>query len=348
MAEQQKPEIPRERRRERLRLAIAYGIAVCALLWVFHGIDVRGFFKYILKLDYAWIPLAVAADIATYICQGWRWKLLLHPVGKVSIFKTTEATYAGLFASEVVPLRFGELVRAYLISCWMPAEFPAVLPSIVVERLFDGVWVAVGVGLVVSFIPVHGWAHTGAIILLVGIGLAVAAFAYAVYSRRSRLADERTGRSIHSKTLRTLVSFLVHIAQGLRQIGLSRGVYLALFLTLAMLLLQALAFWCLVQGFHLKIGVLETAAVFMIMRLGTALPSAPANVGTWQGSVVFGLSTVFGVSKTQAAGFSVVAFVLLTAPLWIIGFLAFLESEATLLEIRKEIDRLMEHHGRKH
>jgi hypothetical protein len=44
----------------------------------------------------------------------------------------------------------------------------------------------------------------------------------------------------------------------------------------------------------------------------------------------------------------VVAFVLLTAPLWVIGFLAFLGSEATLLEIRKEIDRLMEHHGRRH
>lgn len=347
MAIPEKPRRLHERLRARLREWIGYFIAVVALLWVFHGIDFKSFVKYIFALDWSWVPLAVALDIATYLCQGWRWKLLLRPVGRISVFKTTEATYAGLFTSEVIPLRFGELVRAYLVSCWMPAEFAAVLPSIVVERLFDGFWLAVGIGLVVAFTHVHGWAHTGAIILLIAIGCAVAAFAYAVYSERSRLADERTGRSIHSKTLRTLVSFLVHVAQGLRSIGLSRGFYLALFLSLAMLVLQALAFWCLARGFGLQINPLQTAAVFMIMRLGTALPNAPANVGTWQGSVVFGLR-LFAINKTQAAGFSVVAFVLLTAPLWIIGFLAFLGSETTLLEIRKEIAELMEHHGRKH
>jgi uncharacterized protein (TIRG00374 family) len=261
--------------------------------------------------------------------------------------KTTEATYAGLFTSEVVPLRFGELVRAYLVSCWMRAEFAAVIPSIIVERLFDGIWLAVGVGFLLAFVPLGRTFHKAAIALVAFIVLAAIGFAYAVFAKRSRLADESTGRSIHSKFLRTVVSFLVHLAQGLRSIGLSRHFYLALILSLLMLFLQALAFWFIMIGYGLDFDFPVSALVFLIMRFGTAVPAAPANVGTYQAAVVAGLR-LFGVTKTQAAGFSVVVFVLLTAPLWIIGFFAFLQSEATLLEIRKEIARLMEHHGRRH
>jgi len=69
------------------------------------------------------------------------------------------------------------------------------------------------------------------------------------------------------------------------------------------------------------------------------MPNAPANVGTYQFFTVVGL-TLFGVEKTLASGFSVVVFVLLTAPLWVIGILALNRSGMTLTEIRNEINRL--------
>jgi len=75
------------------------------------------------------------------------------------------------------------------------------------------------------------------------------------------------------------------------------------------------------------------------VHLGTAIPNAPANVGTYQFFTVVGL-TLFGVEKTLASGFSVVVFVLLTAPLWVIGILALNRSGMTLTEIRNEINRL--------
>jgi hypothetical protein len=44
-------------------------------------------------------------------------------------------------------MRPGEFVRSYLVSRRMAAPFVAILPSIIVERLFDGVWIAMGIGL---------------------------------------------------------------------------------------------------------------------------------------------------------------------------------------------------------
>ncbi|MFI5174362.1 MAG: hypothetical protein ACHQKY_05865, partial [Terriglobia bacterium] len=78
------------------------------------------------------------------------------------------------------------------------------------------------------------------------------------------------------------------------------------------------------------------AVVFLIVHLGTALPNAPANVGTYQFFTVVGL-TLFGVDKTLATGFSVVVFILLTVPLWILGFFALSQTGMTLRTIRSEI-----------
>jgi hypothetical protein len=80
----------------------------------------------------------------------------------------------------------------------------------------------------------------------------------------------------------------------------------------------------------------------LIVHLGTAIPNAPANVGTYQFFCVVGL-TLFGVEKTLATGFSVVVFLLLTVPLWIIGFFALSRSGMTLSTIRNEINKLMVH-----
>ena len=56
--------------------------------------------------------------------------------------RATQAIYVGLFASEIAPMRLGELVRAYLASRWIARPFAAVVPSMLVERLIDGIWLA--------------------------------------------------------------------------------------------------------------------------------------------------------------------------------------------------------------
>jgi hypothetical protein len=72
------------------------------------------------------------------------------------------------------------------------------------------------------------------------------------------------------------------------------------------------------------------------VRAGTAIPNAPANVGTYQFFTVLGL-TWFGVAKTQATVFSVVVFVLLTLPLWLVGFVALRSAGYSLTHIRRDM-----------
>ena len=113
---------------------------------------------------------------------------------------------------------------------------------------------------------------------------------------------------------------------------------LASALSLALLLLQGASFWLVMLAYGLHQPLAAGIAVFLIVHLGTALPSAPANIGTYQFFTVLGL-TLLGVDKTSAAGFSLVVFALLSAPLWALGFWAFGRSGLTLIGMRAELNR---------
>ena len=54
-------------------------------------------------------------------------------------------------------------------------------------------------------------------------------------------------------------------------------------------------------GYGLALSFWHGTAVLLIVRLGTAVPSAPSNVGTYQFFTIVGL-TMFGVGRYLRSG----------------------------------------------
>jgi len=133
-----------------------YAIAALCLVWVLKDIRIRELIGSITTISWWWVAGAVLFDILSYVCQGMRWGLLLHPIGRISTIRATQAVYAGLFVNEILPMRLGEVLRTYLVSRWAPARFAAVIPSILVERFFDAIWLALAFGITVLVVPLPG------------------------------------------------------------------------------------------------------------------------------------------------------------------------------------------------
>ena len=174
-----------------LKRALAYAFALACLIWVFHDVNPRRLLAAMSIGNWWFIAFAIVVDILTFVLQGLRWKLLLAPVGRLSSLRATQAIYAGLFTNELVPLRFGELVRAFLVSRWLSTPFASVLPSIVVERFLDGVCLAAAIGLAAILVPLPrqflaaGYA-LGCIVLLAAALLLWLVFRGAVHDGRKR------------------------------------------------------------------------------------------------------------------------------------------------------------------
>lgn len=274
--------------RTALSTVAALSVAGIGLLVALRGLDWQSFPSQLLGLDWRWIAVAVCFDILSYLAQGLRWSLLLH--GR-SLWRTTRAIYAGLFVNEVVPLRPGEAIRAWIAARDFHLRMWAVIPTMLAERLMDGFWLTIAllVTLLVAPLPRALVQAIGILAALVGAAL---------------LAAHLSGR--------TRIEFLRNVNASMRD---SRALAVsALFLTA-----QGMAFWAVARASHLSIGLLDPLTVMVIVRMGTMIPGAPANLGTHQFSTVFALS-LYGIPRGQAATFSLVVFAVLTLPLLIIGF----------------------------
>jgi glycosyltransferase 2 family protein len=319
----------------RLKQALGYALAAAGLVWALRDVHSAELLEGLTGIKWRLVALAVTCEVSSYVCQGWRWRLLLRPVGEISTLRSTQAIYAGLFTSEALPMRVGELARAWLVSRRLSAKFLAVIPSIVVERLFDGVWLAIGFGLTATFAPLPKSLLAAGETFGAGIALAVALGSFLAFRKRGPGVDRARSQNLS----RGFASLLERLSDGLRETGRTRAFYLAFALSLVLILLQALAYWLIMLGYGLRLSFWIGVAVFLIVHLGTAIPNAPANAGSYQFFTVLGL-TLFGVDKTRAAGFSLVVFALLTLPLLVIGFIALSRSGTSLAEVRRTIKEL--------
>lgn len=322
------------------RYAIGWLLATAGLIWVLHDIHLSKLAGQLAGVNWRWVALALVCDVLGYVVQGVRWQLLLQPVGKIGLLQAMQAIYAGLFTNEVLPMRPGEFVRSYLASRWMGASFVTILPSIILERLFDGVWVAMGIGLAAIFAPLPEDLIEAGKTFGVIIALIVALFILLVLRRpRARRSARPASRDLLKwKPLRGVAALFAKLREGLRETSRTKEFYLAFVLSLLFLALQTITLWLIMIGYGLRLSLWVGVAVFVIINLGTAIPNTPANVGSYQFFAVLGL-TLFGVDKTSATGFSLVAFTLLAMPLLVIGFLALSRSGMSLAAIREELQR---------
>ena len=315
------------------RYAVGWLLAAAGLFWVLRDIHPSKLAGELAGIDWRWIALALVFDVLSYVVQAVRWRLLLEPVGKIDLLRATQAIYAGLFTNEVLPMRPGEFVRSYIASRWMRASFVTILPSIILERLFDGVWIAMGVGLAAIFAPLPEDLIKAGEVFGAVIALIVVLFIYLVIRRPH---TRRSG--LRWKPLRAIAGLFKRLSEGMREASRTKEFYLAFALSLPFLALQAITLWLIMLGYGLRLSFWVGVAVYVIVGLGTALPNTPANVGSYQFFTVLGL-TLFGVDKTSATGFSLVAFTLLSLPLLLIGFLALSRSGMSLAAIRDELRR---------
>ncbi len=318
------------------RAALGSVLALACLAWVFHDANWRDFASSVAALRWHWAVLAVVLDMLSFVGQGYRWQLLLTPLGPVRLLRTTQAVYCGLGVGYIVPMGFGEVTRAYFISNWMSKPLVSVLPSVALERLFDAVWLAVGIGVTAIAVRLPRDIDRAADIFG-GIVLVLTALVVFLSTRKIREGTKPAPGGVWRGRLgRRLVSVLERLRGGFRSIGLKRWTLGAFLISALMFTLQATALWFLTKAYGLEISFWVAFAVFFITLFGTAVPVAPAGIGTYQFFCVVGL-TLLGVGKTTAAGFSIVSYVLLNVPILALALFSLSKCGMGMASIKEKV-----------
>ena len=255
-----------------------------------------------LAFGFAWLEIAVRA---------WRWRFLLSPLGKVSYRHALAYTCVGYFANTLLPMRLGDVARAYLAASALRLPRLATLGSIVVERLTDGITilvVAAGLGFVVTnasaVAPVELW-------LFLAVECAVALTAVGVIVARRRAVVE----ALLPERLRSLV---VRMVRGTAAVQSPKGIAVAVGSTLLAYACAVAAMVAVAGSVGLSITPAQAAFAMAWIGLSTAIPAAPGSVGTYE-FVGVSVLTLLGQDPASSLAAVVLLHVIGTLPVALVG-----------------------------
>jgi len=297
-------------------------------LWLtLRGVDLVGTWHQATHMDWRWFTFGAVFNVVVFLLQACRWWYLLLPIERVHYGQFVRATYVGLYANELLPLRAGELIRCFLLARSTKIPLSVSFASALIERLFDGVWLMVCffVALKVGRLP-HAMVRGGDVLLVIIVVLALV-LAYGMYGRKQTM---------------NLLFFDVNLPAwfntlivDLHLIGHSRLLYYSFFVSGASMLLQVVPIYAIVRAYHLSLSWEASFTAMVLLRISTALPQAPGNVGLFNWVTARTLA-LYGIKLSQAKGFSIVLWAAVTLPLIAVGFLIILMAGINMAHLHRQ------------
>lgn len=284
---------PRVKRAAQALVGLA--ISAAALWLTLRGRDLGAIWQALLEADYRYLPPYVLLTLVIYLLRVVRWGVLLEPVAKVPFARLNAASAVGLMALLILPLRLGELARPHLVADGRTLRTSAALSSVVVERVGDGLFMALL--LVVTLLAVPG--GTPGLLLLRAASVAVflafgAALGFLVLAHRNRERavglTRRIFGAVSPRAAERLSGMIDAFLDGLRLVPSRRRVLLLLALTACYWGLNGYAIGLLARAFGFDLPFLSALAVLGVIVVGVMIPAGPGMVGTFQAAVVLGLS----------------------------------------------------------
>jgi uncharacterized protein (TIRG00374 family) len=316
------PDGPGWLQRSRWLKWLVYAIAAGALAYVLLKLNISDLRQGISHMIWWPVVLAVVLQTAPRVVQAWRWGYLLRPV-KTRMRMLLHAIYVGTLMNGILPLCPSDLVRGVMVARSTHTATVRVLSSQAVERAADGFALALVAWLAIRGLKVPAGVDQAllALVCLVGAMMVVGLAMTLQHRRLHGYVDSREPAGRMGRTLRTASLDLLTGAKAVKAwtmpISISAGV--------GMVGMQVGVMWLMLYAYRIDLSLLEAAALFGIITIGTLIPSAPGKIGAWQFFCILGLG-LFEVPAAHAAGFSLVAFAIWTIPSLLLGVVALVLS----------------------
>lgn len=283
------------------------------------------------------VLVLVVTVLGSLITRAARWQVYFLPRRRVA-FKPLLSTLAiSYMASTFLPLRAGELVRAVFLGQRQRIPVPAVVGTILVEKLFDFLAIAVMLAVLLAITPLPPAAKVAGVsitaVILAGFAFVVALAIWREPTLRFVGAIERQLPAPLATRLR-LRDAALHFAEGTDSLRVGR---------LWLLLLGWTAFTWLFSIASTLAGMLSLslpldlpAALFVVVltSTGQAVPSSPGYVGVYHAAATFAL-TSFGVDPATAVGVALITHAFSYGPLVVVGLAALWTGGYTFNDVLK-------------
>ena len=316
------PTAPSGRRRSVPRLALALvGLGVSALaVWLaIRGVDLGRTVQVLGRVSPGPLAIVAVALVVQLLVRSARWSRLLPngQRGSVPARRLVPVVLVGYLGNAVLPARLGDPVRALLVGRREAIPVSGALGSVVLERAIDTLTLALLVFPAAALSGAPDW-------LIRAAGLAAALAGTVLITAQTRLPGRMIDRLRQGARRPRAAPWLDradHFAAAMDSAGRRRAVLSAIGLSLLAWILDGTIYWAAARSLGIGLPPAGAMLVSAITVLGTALPSAPGYVGTFElaaSTIAAGL----GVAPASALAFAILVHTLTVLPLALGGVAA--------------------------
>jgi uncharacterized membrane protein YbhN (UPF0104 family) len=237
------------------------------------------------------IPLYLAIAIVICLCawwlRGWRYHSILKSLNyTVSVGVATACIFVSQTANLIIPARLGDFVRVFILKHEYGTTYSEGISSLVVERVFDIITVALlGAFSLLFILNAPAWFVT---LIIVPLAAGVLFFIFLIIA--GKLSSENT-----------YITLLLNMLHEIRRASLSIRAVLVLGTTSIIIwLLDILVCYAVVLMFSVQIPFALIVLAIVIGNLVKAVPLTPGGIGTYEAALSATFCLAGGVSPASA------------------------------------------------
>jgi uncharacterized protein (TIRG00374 family) len=314
------------RRRGWAKHAVGGAITLLCLFAFFRQINFAELLRALENFQWSYLILGMAALACDYALRICRWSMMLRATGAGTTFRNCSAPFLGSIAlNNVLPLRLGDVVRAFVFPSSMGITKTTATSSLIIERLIDlvSLLVCLGIGLfAIRTISIPPALKSTALTLAVAGGASlclVFLFSGALSRFFSGLAAKaaRSGSGKASKGYQVLGGLL----HGFNAMSRPKVLLAMLVISLFVWIGESGLFYFVLLGAGMGGSPVVALFVMAVATLSTLVPSSPGYVGSFHLAVFTAISLVGG-SLAQAGSYAVIVHLALWLPTTLAGAVA--------------------------
>jgi len=351
---------------KKLTISLLIGIIFSgiAIYLSFKNIPIKELTDYLFKINYFWTFPVTLIIIFCFFLRALRWQLIISSSKKIGFWDTFHPLMIGFMINCVLPARVGEIARPALLKKKFGVPFTTGLATIATERFFDLFFMILTLSVVLSIVQIDpDLAYTyknytlnketlniiGNKMLILCIILSIGIFILSVDASRQfiiKIIDQIPSFLSFRKTYfrdnikkyfsDPVISLINNIASGFTLVKKPLKLFYCMLITFIIWGSQIFSYYIFKYGCPgINLNFFEMSTVFIIICFFIALPSVPGYWGLWEAGGIFGMM-LFGISTSEAAGFTLANHALQIIPVVIIGIISAMFMSINIFKISKD------------
>ncbi len=268
---------------------------------LFKNLDFSQTLKHYSQMNFFWLIPFCFVLLIQLLLRAVKWRLMLAPVAKASLYEVFRLETAGLAVNNILPFRIGEIARALMAAKMFKAPFVSVFSTIVLERAADFL-------AMIMIFAFFSYIENFSIWFFKPVYFAYAgffAFLFFVFMSFSRnILNSRIYLSFESRHP-SISQFTGRIIDGLKSFENPFRGFLILFVAVIQWLCEVLNNYMFALAFGLGsfVNFARAGLILCSTAVGVSLPSAPGYFGNFEFAAVKALS-LWGVGKEAALAYA--------------------------------------------